>query len=109
MNYSYLKNAKHYLTLLENGKNHVLYNHLKKQSKLNLEYELALLKAWIIETESSNISDIYHTIESNLLGKMRQVINYIEGFLVLPVHHLEQIGTTRDSHRYFNEYYEDSY
>ena len=109
MHYSYLKNAKYYLSLLEQGKSHVLYNHLKNIPKDNLESELVMLKNWILETECSKLEEIYHTIETNLLGKMRQVVNYVEGFLMLPSHHLDQIGITTDSHRYFSEYYEDSY
>jgi len=109
MHYKYLKNAKYYMSLLEQGRSHVLFNHLAKQSKENIESELVLLKNWILETESSRLEEIYHTIEINLLGKMRQVVNYIEGFLVLPAHHLAQTGITTDSHRYSNEYYEESY
>ena len=97
-----------YLSLLENGNGDLILSMLEEKSRIIIKHEVLLLKCWLNHVEkqifSSFLNKTHLTNQRvNFYKGLKQVINYMEGYLLLPSSHLAKIGSTANAHVYQKE------
>ncbi len=86
MTSKYFVDALQYLFFLENGKSHLITRRLNAKSGRYLNRQIQLLKGWLSRVQEAkpgkiNKKNLNNT--NNFQKKMQQVINFIEGYVLL--------------------------
>lgn len=110
MTNKYFFDAVHYLSLLENGKSHQILAKLQSKSKILIKHEIRLLKCWVNNMEKqifSTFMDRAYLMNQrvNFYKGLKQVINYLEGYILLPSDHISKSGFTQNLHHFDKEVY----